>query len=219
MKKTKTNEIKQQHIFGLITGFSGTGKTFALGTLPEKDTLLIDVEGGFLTLKNKNFEVWKIDSASELQEAYRELKNGTKYKHVGIDSFTEVGELLFTSLRPNYTKAHNFGLYEEFTRQMIGMTKAFRDLTEYNTWITCLLKESDRGVIPDVVQKSLGTRIPQYFDMVCNVQSYEENEKIIRALVFESTDLPFCKTRCRSIDRIEEVNLTTITGKTFKENR
>jgi len=219
MKKIKTNEIKQQHIFGLITGFSGAGKTHALGTLSEKDTVIIDIEGGLLTLKDKNFEVWKISSASELREAYLELKNGSDFKHVGIDSFTEIGEVLFASLRPNFTKAQNFGLYEEFTKQMIGLTKAFRDLTEYNVWITCLLKETDRGVIPDVVQKSLGTRIPQYFDIVGIIQKFEKDEKVMRAMLFDSVDYDFCKTRSNSLDQFEKVDLEAITNKIFKEKR
>lgn len=214
--KTNTKDIKQHHIFGLIVGPSGSGKTYAIGTLPEENTVILSMESGLLTLAHKSFEVWNITNMDDLKEAYLELRNSKKIQNVALDSLTELSEILFADLRPKYSKSQNFGLYEEYSRQMISIVKSFRDLIQLNTFFTCLTKETERGLTLDVAQKSLGTRLPQYFDLVAYVQQFEKDEKINRALMFESSDLEFCKSRSSSIEQFEKVDLTALINKTLK---
>lgn len=215
IKKTKTSDYECQHITCLINGPVGSGKTHAIGTLPEDETVILSAESGLLTLVEKNFEVWEINSMEDLRQAFKELANGTKFKHVAIDSLTEISEKLFAALRPHYTKAKNFSLYEEYFAQMIGMIKKFRDLYQYNIWVTCLTKEGDNGLTLDVAQKSLGTRLPQYFDLSCYMLRFEKDEKLHRAMVFDSDQYSFCKSRSHRLDAYEKPDLTNIFNKVF----
>ncbi len=91
-------------------------------------------------------------------------------------------------------------------------------MNKINTFVTCLTKDGDNGHTLDVAQKSLGTRLPQYFDFVAYMQKFEENEKVQRALLFDSSDLNFCKSRSVKIEKYEKPNLGDIINKVFKES-
>lgn len=217
IEKTRTSAIESHHVFALLTGEVGAGKTYALGTLNEKDTLILSMEAGLLTLSNKDFEVWNLKTIDDLKETYNELKKGVPFKNIAIDSLTELSEILFASLKPLYTKAQNFGLYEDYSGKMITIIKMFRDLTQYNIFFTCLTKESDNGLTLDVSQKSLGTRLPQYFDFVGHIKRFEKDEKTHRAIVFESSEMSFCKTRSNRVEQFEKVNLTELLNKVLNK--
>lgn len=210
MEITNTSEIEEEGMISLICGPSGAGKTYALGTLPENETLIISNESGLLSLKGRSIDVWKVSSVEDLTEAYRKLKEGTDYNYVCIDSLTEISDMCFASLEPNYTKQQNFDLYKEFSKRMTSIIKAFRDLKHYKVFMTTLLKDTEDGFIIDVAQKSLGYKIPCYFDFVWLVKSFKKDDKTVRALVSDNTVLSFLKARSNKIEEYEKVNLTDI---------
>src|SRR6056297_1273790 len=129
MKKINTSQAENHHIFALICGPSGAGKTYSLGTLPNKKTLLLALDPGILTLKDKSIDVWKLESVDDLSKAYQELKAGTDYDHVCVDSLTELSEMCFAALKPQFKKSQTFALYDEFSTRMTSFIKAFRDLS------------------------------------------------------------------------------------------
>jgi hypothetical protein len=202
----------------LICGASGAGKTFALGTLPQEETLILALDPGILTLKDKNIDVWKIETVDDLGVAYGELKDGTKYKYVCIDSLTELSEMIFASLKPQFTKSQTFALYDEFSTKMVKFIKAFRDLTDYHIFMTTLLKDSDHGQVIDVAQKSLGNRLPAYFDFTWLVKSFEKDGNTSRALVSDNSVLEFLKSRSKAVNEYEKVNLTDICNRVMADN-
>lgn len=219
MKKYKTNELECQHIFALIAGPSGAGKTWALGTLPEKETIILSLESGLLTIKDKSFDVWQIDSVTDLIEAYNALKSdGNGYKHIALDSLTELSDMVFKDLKPQFSKSQTFGLYNAFTERMTLIMKDFRNLTKLNTWFTVLTKEIDSGMSIDVAQKSLGTNLPRLFDFSFYIQCFQKDEKITRALCTDNSVMPFCKSRSNKIELQEPVDLTAITNKILTKN-
>lgn len=215
MKKTNTNETVNHRIFALLCGKSGAGKTYALGTLPESETLILALDPGILTLKNKNIDVWKIENVEDLSVAYKELKKGTHYKHVCIDSLTELSEMCFASLKPQFSKSQTFALYDEFSTRMVTLIKAFRDLTDYNVFVTTLLRDTEEGCVIDVAQKSLGNRLPAYFDFSFLVKSFQKEGITTRALVSDNSVMDFLKSRSPQIQEYEPVNLTNIINKVF----
>jgi hypothetical protein len=218
VKKTSTNEVENNRVFALLCGKSGAGKTYALGTLPNEETLIIALDPGLLTLKGKNIDVWKIESVDDLGLAYQELKKGTKYKHVCIDSLTELSEMCFATLKPQFTRKENFALYDEFSTRMIALIKAFRDLVEYNVFVTTLIKDTDDGPVIDVAQKSLGNRLSAYFDFSFLVKAIQREGVTTRVLVSDNSVMDFLKSRSKAVDEYEEVNLTNILAKVFGEN-
>lgn len=217
MKKFNTKDVKSHRIFGLLCGKSGAGKTYALGTLPNKETLILALDPGMLTLKGKDIDVWKIESVEDLVEAYQELKNGVDYKYICIDSLTELSEMCFANLKPQFKKSQNFALYEEFSTKMVSLIKAFRDLDQYNIFVTTLLKDTEDSHIIDVAQKSLGNRIPSYFDFTWLVKTFDKEGETYRALVSDNSVLDFLKSRSKAIDEYEKVDLTDICNRVLSE--
>lgn len=215
MQKTNTSEVENHRMFALICGKSGSGKTFALGTLPNEETLILALDPGILTLKNRNIDVWKIETVDDLGAAYRELKAGTKYKHVCIDSLTELSEMCFSSLKPQFSKSQTFALYDEFSTRMVTLIKAFRDLSQYNVFVTTLLRDSEDGAVIDVAQKSLGNRLPAYFDFSFLVKAFQKEGVTTRALVSDNSVMDFLKSRSPLINEYEPVDLTNIINKVF----
>lgn len=220
MKKSNTSQIESHHIFALISGESGAGKTHCALTLPKDDTVIISAESGLLTLIGSGHEVWEVENPNDMAAVFGELKAGTKFKNVFIDSLTEIGERLFKDIKPNYSKSQNFGLYGDYFDQMIGMIKHFRDLTQYNIFATCLLKEADNGIRLDIGHKGLGSRLPSLFDFSFYVKVFEKEDKKIRALCSDNSVLPFLKSRSNKLEPFEQVNLTSIIKKVLsaKEN-
>lgn len=210
MIETNTKDISAHNVCALICGHSGAGKTYALGTLPEEETLIIAIDPGLLTLKGRDFVVWKIGSVDDMREAFTKLKNGTQFKYVCIDSLTELGEVLFSSLKPQFSKSQTFDLYNSFSAEMISMIKAFRSLEQYHIFMTTLLKESDDGLIIDVVQKSLGFRLPSYFDFTFLVRTLTKDDQKKRFLISDNDVLDYLKSRSKNILDYEEVNLKDI---------
>lgn len=221
MKKYKTNELECQHIFALISGTSGIGKTYSFGTLPEKETIILSLESGLLTLNDKSIDVWQIDSVSDLITAFNDLKSGNHpYKHVAVDSLTELSDMIFSDLKPKFSKAQTFDLYRVFSERMIEMLKMFRDMTAFNTWFSVQLRDGDNNEdILDVAQKTLGRKIPSFFDFSFYIKCFEKDNKIVRTLCTDSTVISFCKSRSKKIELYEPVDLTAITNKILTTNK
>lgn len=134
MKIIKANERKSDGIKGVIIGKSGVGKTSLLYTLPESNTLCLDLEAGLLAVNN-----WKGDSieiktwedaraiACLVGGANPSLGNGlpyspgfykeclekykyldlSKYKTIFVDSFTVASRLCMNWAKnqpENYSK-------------------------------------------------------------------------------------------------------------------
>ena len=213
IEKTNTSKVEMHNVVGLICGPSGAGKTYSIGTLPEEETLIIAIDPGLLTLKGRNYEVWNITSADDLKQAYSDLKKDNKFKYVCIDSLTELAEILFSSLKPSFTKSQTFALYDAFSTNMIEMIKAFRGLTQYHVFMTALMKDSDSGPIIDVGQKSLSYRLPSYFDITMMVKTLTKGDEVKRFLVTDNSVHDFLKSRSNNIEAYEEVNLTDVVRK------
>lgn len=217
MKINNTNDIELHHVFALIVGRSGSGKTYTASTLPPKETLILSLESGLLTIKGTGIDVWEIESFSDFVGAIKKLQKGVEYKHIFIDSFTELTEMCFDELRPHYEKRKNFDLYEEFTKRMISMVKMFRDMAEYNFFMTCTLKETSEGsIILDIPQKSLGLKMPKYFDFCFLVDTFDKDGESVRALVSDNSVLPMLKSRSSKILAYEKVDLNGILEKALQ---
>jgi len=213
LKKTNTKDVEMHHVFALIVGEWGAGKTFAIGTLPEKETVILSAESGLLTLNDKSFEVWQIESVEDLVEAYQDLKKGTEFKNICVDSLTEITEICFKSLKPKFNKSQTFAMYQEHFDRIVDIIKAFRDLIKYNTFVTCLLKEKDNGELLDVGHQGLGGKLPTYFDFCLPIRVFEKDGKITRAIVTDHAIDKMAKSRSNKLEQYEKVDLTAIINK------
>lgn len=220
MKITKTNEVENHHIFALIVGASGVGKTSLAKTLPHNETLIISAESGLLSIQDASIDVVEINSLSELKNVFTFLStNENKYKNIFIDSLTEMGEMIFHALKPEYEKSQTFGLYNDYTDKIIATLKYLRGLVKYNIWITCLdkmtAKDFTEVISLDLVQKSLAKKIPALFDEVFHMQAVEHDGELKRVLVTDNSIVDFCKDRSGKLNKYELPDLGMINNKIF----
>lgn len=78
----------------VIYGRAGTGKTTLAGTFPGP-ILLLDVkdEGTDSVSDVKGLDVFEVESCDDLEEIFWELKDGSKYKTVVIDTITQLQQI------------------------------------------------------------------------------------------------------------------------------
>jgi len=223
MEIKSTSDIENHHIFALIVGGSGSGKTTLAKTLDNEGTLILSAESGLLSIKDVAIDYVEVNNMAALVDTYKTLKAGTKYKNIFIDSLTEIGEVLFSELKPEFSKSQSFGLYDKYSEKITSILKAFRDLTDYNVFITALdkmqAKDLTEIVSIDLVQKSLAKKIPAFFDEVfylVNAQNDDGTTK--RAISTDNTLVEFAKDRSGKLDKFERPDLGLITKKILGEN-
>ncbi len=177
----------------LIYGEPGAGKTYLLGTAEDhEDTspmLLIDIEGGTLTLRRRNIDVVQVRSMKQIEEVHNEIANDTDrhYKTVGIDSLTELQKLdMRTVMKETYNrKPDSTDIYVPSQREwgksgerVRMIVRAFRDLP-VNTLVTALMSsdKDDRtgqtSFFPSFPGK-LRSEIPGFFDVVGYLTTFNE---------------------------------------------
>ncbi len=219
----KTNELEFHHIFAIIVGSSGSGKTTLAGTLPDNETLIISAESGLLSLRRKEIDFVKVKSFDDLISIFNKLKNGMKYKHIFIDSITEIGEIVFSHYKPQFDKSKNFALYEAYSETMTRLLKSLRDMDKYNIWLTCLDKLGDKDgsdtVTLDLVQKSLSKKIVSFFDEVFYLTSIDKDGEKKRFISTDNTYIDFAKDRSGALDKFEKPDLGLITNKIFNSKQ
>ena len=223
IKVSNTSDVSMHHIFMLIVGASGVGKTTLAGTLNPENTVIVSAESGLLSLRSKNIEVWNVENKTDLIDVFneiiggRKLSNGNEIKNIVLDSLTEIGEIIFSELKPDFSKSQKFGLYELYGEKIIGLIKALRDEEKYNFFMTALDKDMGEGVIGiDLIQKSLSKKMPQYFDIVAHYCTMEHEGETLRKLVTDNAISGFCKDRSGALDSHEEPDLNKILNKIFK---
>lgn len=194
----------------LVYANSGFGKTSTLGTLKGK-TLLLNVENGFLVLKDKDIDTIDITSISTLGEVYNALVDGSlQYDNVAIDSLSEIGEMVVSELMQDeyYGDPRNaMVLWKTYSNRMTNIVKMFRDLKGFNVIFTALVENVDaNGTItkmPMIPAKKFQLKLPSLFDEVYYGVVKGDGERILH-----TTDGAgyMAKSRAGAFGR--EVNIT-----------
>lgn len=185
----------------MVYGESGVGKTRFMGSadaVPEmRPMLVVDVEGGTLTLANTypEAEVVRVQSWTEMQALYDELLRGDHpYRTVGLDSLTEIQKFSMYQIMkdlvakepdrdPDIPGMREWGKNIE---QMRLFVRAFRDLP-MNTIFTALSttsKDNKTGTVttrPGLPGK-LGGEVAAFLDIVTYlyVKNIREGDNIQR---------------------------------------
>jgi len=234
MKKLNTQDVKQLKFNCLLYGESGKGKTFSALTLDPKKTLILSAESGLLPLSGKDFEVWVVETWTDLTDAHKLLlspDNQKQFTTVFIDSLTELSEIckvhIVTNERPavrgkidkiydDQMDLKDWGLHRD---KMTRMVRSFRDLP-FNIIFTCLEtseKDEKSGVVkfrPSVDGKKFGTSLPGYFDEIFRlVVKSNGNEGSERYFVTGQTEVTLAKDRSGKLDLTEEPDWIKVMGK------
>lgn len=229
----------------LVYGNSGMGKTRLAGTadsVPEmRKVLILDVEGGTLTLthSNPNVDIVRVATWKEVQAVYDELYAGNHdYSTIVLDSLTEIQKFNMYNVMDDLKKdpknsersidvpsMREWGINLE---QMRKFVRAFRDMP-INTIFTALAKEEKNqktGMIhkkPSLSGK-LADEVAAFLDIVCYMYVKELDGQMQRMLLTTSTDEYVAKDRTGKLPLVIQNPTMTeiykhIESTTYTENR
>lgn len=225
MQIKSTKDIKPNKINALIYGESGVGKTTLGGTLPPK-TLIVSLESGLMSLKNKAIDYVEIEGSTGV-EKINHLKSllsqiaKSDYDTLFIDSLTEIAQCFVEYAKNEYPDDRQtmkmYGYYNELITKFIKYT---RDLNK-NVFYTCLQKTDKDEVgrrfhLPDMAG-SIALRSPAYFDFVFTLRVFEKDGEKIRALQTSPDGGYICKDRSGILEQFESPDLGEIINKVFNK--
>lgn len=238
MKIQSTKDFGADRLKLLIFGDSGHGKTTLAGTL--KDTLVISAESGLQSISDKDIDVIDItlndkgeviprhERDTRLLEVYQYLQGEearSKYKNIFIDSLSEINDNLIEKYQLMYPEPKDsFVMWNNVTKSMNSLIRAFRDLPFYNVIFTALEAQDkdENGRFfkgPLMKPKSFAEDAPKFFDYVWFMVKKEgEAPKMLT----QPTETIRAKSRInQNIDLLqwEEPNLTLLLNKITKTNK
>jgi len=193
MKIIKPKDLISKNLKILIYGASGTGKTYLAGSV-EKG-IVLDLEKGSASVKNKNIDVAPIDSAVEFKQVLEEIKE-TNYESIVIDALTRYGEMLFVALTQVYTeRKDSMALWQDFDKYSRQRIEDILAISK-NIIVTCLEEQvNDGGILvkhPMYKASKFKFMLPSYFDVVARIVKDDDGK---RQLVLEPTSDAIGKNR------------------------
>jgi len=221
MEVKKTNQTARKGYSLIIYADSGKGKTYCLGTLPEKETFIIDIEGGLATIQDKSIDyitlIEGIEGFKTFKQIYEDLRTGKmSYKYVCIDSISELERYLQFALLHDRGKAFlQLKEYGDAAQKMREYLRLYRDLTNFgiNIIFTALempleIQNNEDGIVTKAfpsLSKKLSPEVCGYVDMVARLEVNPKTEE--RRLRFVGNDYVIAKTRLSWIGPYEPANL------------
>jgi len=217
----------------LVYGKPGVGKTSLAKTTGE-DTLIISAESGLLSIADSDIDVIDITvddnnkaldpvgKYHRLQEAAKMLSEGVPHKTLIVDSLTEIGQIVFESIKTSDDKfkdpKNNLVLWGIYGERMRALIKFFRDLPGLNVVMTALAKlekdDMNRRIMSIDLQGKIGDQLPGYFDEVFFYHLFkDEDGETQRYLATQPTDNYVAKDRSGKLNEFEQPNLAEIAKK------
>lgn len=222
----------------LIYGESGIGKTRLAGSadaVPQlRRILLIDVEGGTLTLRDTfpDVETVRVKSWQDMQRVYEALFDGKHdFTTLVVDSLTEVQKMSMDGIMRKLVEE-----YEERSAEVPGLrewninleqtrkfVRAFRDLP-MNTIFTALLK-TDKNPRTGAIKRKpslsgkLADEISGFLDIVVYLYAKEIDQENKRILLCGQTEDTVAKDRSNNLPlTMEDPTMAKIWQTLNKEN-
>lgn len=202
----------------LIYGESGIGKTRFGGSADEvpelRRTLLIDVEGGTLTLRDlfPDVETVRVKSWTDMQNVYDSLFHGNHdFTTLVVDSLTEIQKMSMDGIMRNLVEK-----FEERSEEVPGLrewninleqtrkfVRAFRDLP-MNTIFTALVKTEKNIKTGSLKRKpslsgKLADEVSGFLDIVCYLYAKEIDGINKRILLCSQTEDVVAKDRSNKL--------------------
>ena len=235
MKIQTTDTINEHRLKIVLSGISGSGKTFQAKTLTKNyKPIIASMESGLMCLTDSSIpyvDLTKDDKGdtipkhlriNRVMEFYKYVLTDeckAKYDTLFIDSLTEIGQCLFDALRLKYPdNKDNLLVYGELGIKQKDLIKAFRDIPHYNVVITCLsnIEKDDTGkryTEFDIIGKT-AKQLPGFMDLVLYIRI---NADGTREFVCNGTDSVVAKDRSSKLDKLEPANLGSIFDKILKK--
>ena len=229
MKIQKSSDTKTKYVKMLVYGAAGIGKTVFAATAP--NPLILDVEGGLMSIADKDIDYIPIKVWNDIQEAFMEIVSGKiPNETIVIDSLTEcskksmdalLGAVISGQITAQAEKVipnqHDWLMNIEEVRRL---TRAFRDLPKHII-MTCLQRDEKNelsgGITrkPAVSAKSLADDIVGYFDIVGYMEADKEGNRFILTQPYKTQQGYSCYAKDRSgkLETFEEPDFSKIVAK------
>lgn len=219
MKLTST-KTSLEHINCLIYGRYGIGKTPLAATAP--NPIIIDTEGGTLSISDLDLPMLEVRTLEELDEAYNFVKGkkGRDFESVVIDSGSELAEIILLDLKKEHKDPRK--AYGEMGEEFIKKLRKFKDLDK-NLIVTAKAKiitlNGYERFMASFPGPALTEAVPYLFDEVFCLRfsndddkegEEEKNFKILQTRLSEDYD---AKDRSRKLSFAEKPDLTYIFNK------
>lgn len=209
-------------VFGLIPGKPGLGKTTQATTFPIKETLIVSVEDGLLSIQGSGFATIEIRTYEDLMQVLEQTPKVAPWcKYLYIDSLTEIYDILKHELRGKFKASRNFAMHSEMQDKMLHAVRIARQLP-ISVFFTCHTKEDKDGMaivqnlnfdgkMPELVLKQFDLSF--HLDLVDNGKGQK-----IRTFVTSPEISKIAKRRVSpfmnvSLNDYEEPNLYKLTQK------
>lgn len=212
---------QETKVFGLIAGRSGVGKTSLAAQFPKKETVIISLEKGLLSIKGSGFAAVEITSYDQLIDTIKEINHTDWINYVVIDSLSEIYDLLKKECKDKFTASQNYAKNDHLKQQLFHSIRCAKFLTK-TVYFICHTKDEKDG-IETVENLAFDGKMPEdlkkQFDLIVHM-TYREDEEGKKHRVFVTNpDIsrlakarvsPFMGTK---INDIEKPNLYELTKK------
>ena len=192
-KPIKPKDLISKNLKILLYGESGKGKSYLAGSV--ENAIVLDLEKGSASVKNKDIDVIPVDNAKVFKEALEWVKN-QPYDTVVIDSITRYGEMLYIALTQVYPdKKDSMLLWNQFDILSRQRLEAILSINK-NIVVTMLEENANDGgslkKFPMYRANKFKMMIPSYFDLVSHIVIDENGERL---LISEPTEDAIGKNR------------------------
>jgi hypothetical protein len=208
-----------------VYGLAGAGKTVLTSTI-DGTIIVLSAESGLLSLKNapkevkERMRIIQIKTLSDLGQAYEWLASKKMADWVGIDSGSEIAEVLLGVKKAENKDAR--AAYGDMADDMMDTFRKIRDLPNYNVVMTAKMtriKDDFTNItsyVPMFPGRILTNQVPYMFDEIFALrveQDPTDPTKLVRVLQ-TGRDISYdCKDRSGMLDLFEPANLGHITRK------
>lgn len=216
IKKVK-DIVQYNGIKCLLHGFSGSGKTYSISTIPGR-VVVLSAESGLLSLAEfDHIDAIEIRNINELRESYEMLKNNDDYDTIVLDSLTEIAQQVLSHEMSNTRDGRK--AYGEMNEVIIKLVKAFRDIPKKNVILICQqarVQDSEGRILytASMPGKTLAPALPFLFDLVACLRVKKDSEgNYQRAFQFEPDEIYDCKQRGGKVSSFEPADWSIIFNK------
>ena len=206
-------------VFGLVAGEPGIGKTTQGTTFPKKETLILSVEDGILSISGSGYAVGEIDSYDDLLKTVQSPPKWVKYLY--IDSLSEIYDVIKKELSDKFTRSQNYAKHEEMELKIIHLIREARKLS-IDVFFTCHVKQvaDGLGISHDLAfDGKMPANLKKQFDLIVHMTTEtEEDGKTKRIFITSPEKSMLAKARVSpwlniKINDKEEANLYGLTKK------
>jgi len=211
-----TSNIGVNKIKVLVHGASGSGKTRLCATTGAP-TLIINAEGGLLSLRGTAIDVYTVKTIDDLRNIYTYLLTDKKFEWICLDSISEVAEVVLAAEKKATKDPRK--AYGEMQEIMYDLIRRFRDLPKhvYFSAKQDRVKDDTTGQVfygPSAPGQKLAQAMPYFFDEIFALHVWKDEAGVTHNGLQTQRDAAFeAKDRSGALALAEPADLSLILQK------